>query len=201
MAVRPLPATLSAEIAKPVVRPFLAVHIAFPDPVWIWTGLGTIGFADAEWIGIGGVDTEGNPAGIGSIDTIGEGTDGSATGIKCTLVGIPPEYRDDLVDQAVRGVLFEIYVGALDETHQKVVAYKLLTKAKLDAYRIIDGGNDLSVEAIGESRMIDQRRPTIRRYTDAYQQAKYPGDRFFEYQGQMAEIPVLWGKASQDAVL
>lgn len=199
--IRALPAALEAEVAKPVVKPFLAVHIAFPDPVWIWTGLGEIKFADAEWIGIGGVDGDGNPVGIGSIDTIGEGTDGSATGIKVTLVGIPEEWRDHLEDQAVRGVGFEIYVGALNETYQQVQAYKLLTKAKLDGYQILDAGPDLSVIATGESRMIDQRRPAIKRYTDSYQQRKYPGDRFFEYMPQLPSVPILWAKARQDAVL
>ena len=200
--IRPLDPALSAEIAKPVVRPFMAINIAFPDPVYIWTGLGTISFADYdEWIGIGGVNASGKPVAIGSIDTIGEGTDGSATGIKCTLVGIPPEHRDHLVDQALRGCIWQVYVGALNETYQYVQAYKLLTKAKLDTFQIVDNGNDLSCIVTGESRMIDQRRPAIKRYSDNYQQAKYPGDRFFEYMPKMVDIPVLWAKANQDSTL
>lgn len=198
--VRPLDPALSAEIAKDVVKPFFAVSIALPDPVFIWTGTGGIEFAGEDWIGIGGVDSAGNAVAIGALETIGEGTDGSATGVKVTLVGIPSEHREHLEQQAVRGAEFRVYIGALNETRQIVQAYKLLTKAKLDSYQIVDGA-DLSVIVTGESRMLDQRRPSIKRYTDAAQQRKYPGDRFFEYMPQLPSIPILWAKAKQDAVL
>lgn len=198
--VRPISPELQAEIEKDVVRPFFAVGIEFPDPVFIWTGIGDVSFAGEEWIGIGGVDGDGNAACIGSLDTIGEGTDGSATGIKVTIVGISPEHREHLEAQALRGSQFRVYFGALNETRQIVQAYKLLTRARLDSYQIVDG-DTLSVIVTGESRMIDQRRPAIKRYTDAYQQRKYPGDRFFEYMPQLPSIPILWAKARQDAVL
>ncbi len=198
--VRPISPELQTEIEKDVVKPFFAVGIAFPDPVFIWTGLGTINFDGEEWTGIGGVDAGGNPVCIGSLDAIGEGTDGSATGVKVTLVGIPSAYREDLEAQAVRGSIFRVYIGTLNETRQIVQAYKLLTRATLDTYQIVDG-IDLSVIVTGESRMIDQRRPAVKRYTDSYQQRKYPGDRFFEYMPQLPSIPILWAKAKQDAVL
>lgn len=194
--VRQLPPELQTAIEKDVVRPFFAVSIDLPDPVFIWTGSGEISFADEDWVGIGSKDGEC----IGSLESIGEGTDGSATGVKVTLVGIPSEHREHIEDQAVRGAEFRVYIGALNETRQIVQAYKLLTKAKLDSYQIVDG-IDLSVIVTGESRMLDQRRPSIKRYTDAAQQKKYPGDRFFEYMPQLPSIPILWAKAKQDAVL
>ena len=122
---------------------------------------------------------------------------GPQPGSKPPWSGVPLEWRDHLVDQAVRGVDFLTYYGALNETWQQVIGFQLLERARLDTYQIVDNGTDLSVVVTGESRMIDQRRPTIKRYTDAYQQARYPGDRFFEYQAQMAEVPVLWAKANQ----
>ena len=198
--VRKLDPVLETEIARDVVKPFFAVSIALPDPVFLWTGVGGISFEGEDWVGIGGVDAGGNPVAIGALDTIGEGTEGSATGIKVTLVGIPPEHREHVERQAVRGAEFRVYLGALNETRQLVQATKLLTRAKLDSYQIIDG-EDLSVVVTGESRMLDQRRPAIKRYTDAAQQRKYPGDRFFEYMPQLPSIPILWAKAKQDAVL
>lgn len=185
---RDLPAGLKTAIAERVVRPFLAVHIDFPDPVFAWTGRGTIRFNDEEWTGVHGV---------AAIDTIGEDTDGSATGVKATLLEVPENFRDDIADQAVRGCLYELYVGALDETFQQVVGYKLLWKGRLGSYEIVDGGETLTVTAGGESRQIDQRRPTIKRFTDERQQRMYPGDRFFEYLPRMTEIPMIWAKANQ----
>jgi hypothetical protein len=152
-------------------------RIELPDPVYAWTGIGTLIFDDADgasrtWQGAGG---------IGAVDTIGEATDGSATGVKGTLFEVPSEFRDDIERQAVRGVIMELYVGTLNETYQQVDATVLLWKGRLDQYKITDGGATLSVEITGESRAIDQRRPAIKRFTDEYQQRKHPGDLFFQY--------------------
>lgn len=195
---RDLPTDLSDAISQQVVRPFLAVRIEFPDPVYAWTGQGIITFDDSNgtsraWTGAGGV---------GAIDTIGEATDGSATGVKVSLFEVPAEFREDIADQAVRGALFEVYVGAIelgDDWHS-VVATKLIWRGRLDDYRIIDVGTSITVEASGESRAIDQRRPAIKRFTNEYQQRKSPGDRFFEYVPQMQEVSILWAKAEEKAV-
>lgn len=195
---RDLPADLSEEIAKPALRPFLAVRIELPDPVYAWTGIGTITFDDSsnvsrEWIGA---------AGLGAIEAIGESTDGSATGIKVTLFEAPTDFRDDIADQAVRGVLLEVYVGALEtgDDWSAVKATKMVWRGRVDDYVITDSGTSIGVEISGESRAIDQRRPAIKRFTDEYQQRKHPGDLFFQYVPQMAEIPILWAAAEQTSV-
>ena len=192
---RDIPAGLEAAIDAPVVRPFLAVRIETPDPVYVWTGRGTLIFDDADgdshsWTGAGDV---------GAIDTIGEATDGSAVGIKVSLLRVPAELADDVADQAVRGVVFEVYLGTLNETFQQVDAVALIWKGRLDDYKITDGGDTLSVEVSGESRSIDQRRPAIKRFTDEYQQRKHPGDTFFEYVPRMTEVAILWAQGEQNA--
>jgi hypothetical protein len=183
---------LAAEIEKRVIRPFFALYIGFPDPIYAWTGIGTIVFNGASWLG---------SEGIASIDTVGESTDGSATGVKAVLYRIPSELADHLADQAVRGVPYDLYVGALDETFQTVVGYKLAWRGTLQGYQIDDGGETLTVTASGESRMRDQRRPAVKRFSDEYQQRKYPGDRFFEYVNKLPEVSILWAKAKQSSVL
>jgi hypothetical protein len=190
---RDIPPPLAAAIDEPVVRPFLAVRVELPDPVYAWTGLGNLIFNDADgvtrtWQGAGG---------IGAIDTVGEATDGTATGIKVSLLEVPSEFRNDIARQATRGVIMELYVGTLNETYQLVEASVLIWKGRLDQYKITDGGNTLTVEITGESRAIDQRRPSIKRFTDEYQQRKHPGDLFFQYVPQMTEVSILWAKAEQ----
>lgn len=190
---RDLPAELQAAIEEPVVRPFLAIRIELPDPVTVWTGVGTLLFDDAdgserEWQGAGGV---------GSIDTVGEDTNGSATGVKVSLNCVPAELRDDIADQAERGSLFEVYAGALNETFQEIVAVKLIWKGTVNEYKITDAGTSLAVEITGESRAIDQRRPAIRRFTHEAQQRRSPGDMVFEYLPRMSEVQVIWGKQEQ----
>lgn len=191
MSDRDLPSELSEEIVKPALRPFLAIHIDLPDPVFAFTGKGTITVGTDQYLGI---------EGVASIDAVTESIDGSATGSKAMLHRIPSEFRDDLADQAVRGSLYEIIIGVFDEAYQSVKAFKTIWKGTLQSYEIIDGGDDLSVTVGGESRSIDQRRPAIKRFTDEYQQRKYAGDVFFEYVPQMAETPILWAQARQDSL-
>lgn len=190
---RDLPAELETAIDQPVVRPFFALRIELPDPVYVWTGRGTLAFDDAdgnarEWTGA---------AEIGALDTIGEDADGSATGMKATLFEAPAEFRDDIADQATRGARFEVYVGTLNQTYQQVEAVRLVWKGRVDDYKITDAGDTITVEVMGESRAIDQRRPSIKRFTDEYQQRRHPGDLFFAYVSAMAEIPILWAQAEQ----
>ena len=190
---RDLPAELEDALAQPVVRPFLAVRIELPDPVYAFTGVGMLTFDDADgnthdWIGAGEV---------AAIDTIGESTDGSATGVKVSLLQVPAEFREDVAQQATRGAVFEVYIGALDESYGQVIATKLIWKGRVAEYKITDSGTSIAVEVSGESRAIDKRRPAIKRFTDEYQQRKHPGDRFFEYVPQMAEVSILWAQAEQ----
>lgn len=192
MSIRDLSPDLADEFDKRELRPFIGVHIDLPDPVFAVTGNATIRYAGEEWTAIGG---------LGSIDTIGEGTDGSAVGVKATLYSVPAEFRDDIADQAVRGCLYELYVGALDPLYREVLGFKQLWKGRLDTYDITDAGETITVSAGGESRMRDQRRPTIKRFTDWWQQRKSPGDVVFQYAARMVEVPILWAKARQDAVL
>lgn len=191
-SLRDLDPALQGEIAKPELRPFLGVHIDLPDPVFAVTGNATIRFDNEEWTAIGG---------IGQIDTVGEDTDGSSVGVKATLFEVPSEFRDDVADQATRGCLYELYVGALNWTYQEVIGFKKIWIGRLDTYDIVDGGATITVTAGGESRQIDQRRPAIKRFTDWWQQRKYPGDLAFQYVAAMASVPILWAKGKQDAVL
>lgn len=192
---RTLPSALEDAIDEPVVRPFYALRIEFPDPLYAWTGSGTLIFPDADGLSH---DWQGTGT-LGALDTVGESTDGSATGLRATLFDIPSEFASDIADQAVRGCLFEFYLGTLNETYQQVEDVVLVWKGRLDDYRITDAGSTLSVEVVGESRSIDQRRPAIKRFTDEWQQRKYPGDKFFEYVPQMTEVSILWAKASQSS--
>lgn len=192
MSIRDLAPPLAEEFARDELRPFLGVHIDLPDPVFAVTGNATISYAGETWHAIGG---------LGSIDTIGEGTDGSAVGVKASLYQVPSEFRDNVADQAVRGCLYELYVGALDTAYHEVLGFKQIWKGRLDTYDITDAGETITVSAGGESRMRDQRRPAIKRFTDWWQQRRFSGDLVFQYAARMVEVPILWARAKQDSVL
>lgn len=182
---------LSAAVEEPVVRPFLALRVETPDPVYAFTGQGSMVFADADgadrtWVGAGDV---------GAIDSVGEASDGSAQGIKATLFKVPGEFRDDIAKQAVPGVKVDVGIGVFDVTYQRLEGFVWLNRYKLDDFKIMDGGSTLSVQISGENRSIDQKRPAIKRSTDEYQQRQHPGDLFFQFVSQMTEVSILWAKA------
>ena len=186
---RDLPEALESEIAKAGLRPFVALHIDFPDPVRAFTGKGRFPYAGHEWQGI---------EGIGQISAIEQGIDGAAKGYRASLYKVPAEYEGDIADQAVRHCLFEIYLGVFDPRFSSVLALQRLWKGSLQGFEVVDSGADLSVTVTGETRSINQRRPAIKTFTDEWQQRKYAGDRVFEYAARMAEVPIVWAKAKQD---
>lgn len=185
---RNLPPALADEVEKSSLRPFLALYIALPDPVRVFTGVGEINLNGQTYIG---------GAGIGSLEMIQESTDGSATGVKASLFEVPADLAGDISANAKQGVAMEVYCGAFDESFQGIVGVQMIWRGRLDTFEVTDSGTSLSVTINGESRMRDQRRPSVKRFTDEYQQRKYPGDKFFQYVAQMAEVPVLWAKADQ----
>ena len=57
----------------------------------------------------------------------------------------------------------------------------------------IEVGEKATITLTGESRLIDFFRPRISRYTDAEQQALYPGDLGLQYVNDLQEASVPWG--------
>ena len=54
---------------------------------------------------------------------------------------------------------------------------------------VVDGAEP-RISLTCESRLVDLERAEVRRYTDADQQAEYPGDRFFEFVPALQEAEI-----------
>jgi hypothetical protein len=54
-------------------------------------------------------------------------------------------------------------------------------------------GNPSTIQLDLNSRGVDWKNSRNSRYTDADQQARHPGDKFFEFVSQMAEKEIFWG--------
>lgn len=178
-------ASLVAEIVKPVLYPFFALHVDLPDPVYAWSGIGTITFEGHEWLGVGAFGS------FGALEEVGDGTAGQ---MSFTLSGIEPSFYEYLIEQPYRNALSELWVGALNESMTQVIAGpEMLFRGRLVASDLTDG-DQLAIQITVERSSRDQTRQRVRRYTDAEQQRRYPGDKFFEYQAQMQSVQVLWGR-------
>lgn len=177
---------LATEITQPVLRPFWALHLALPDVVRCWTGVGTLTFLGQQWDGIGS---------FGGISGLSEGSDGTANKISFSLSGVDQTFYQYLVEQPYRGARIELYCGALDEAYQQVVAVKTdpIYAGSLTEVTLTDG-EAIQIDISCERASRDQMRQRVRRYTNEEQQRLHPGDMFFEYQAQMQSVQVIWGK-------
>jgi len=177
---------LASEVAKPVLNPFYAVSFALPTPIYVWSMVGTLLFGGNAYEGVGS---------FGTIGAIAESSDGSAVGMTVSLSGIEHSLADEVLNQPYRGVAMMIYLGAVAADFCTVTAPPaLIWRGKIDTVTLTDGAS-LMITITGESRMRDQGRPRVRRYTNQEQQERYPGDRFFEFLPSLAEINMVWGKA------
>ena len=59
----------------------------------------------------------------------------------------------------------------------------------MDTMQVVDGAEP-RISLTCESRLVDLERAEVRRYTDADQQAEYPGDRFFEFVPALQEAEI-----------
>ena len=182
---RDISSDLINEVAKEVLYPFFALHIDLPDPVYAWSGVGTLTFEGHDWLGVGSF------GGFGSLE---EMSDGTASQMSFSLSGIETSFYEYLIEQPFRNALAELWIGALDETMTRVTAGpSMIYRGRLVAADLTDG-DQITIQVTVERSSRDQTRQRVRRYTDAEQQRRYPGDKFFEYQAQMQSVQVLWGR-------
>ncbi|AWV21498.1 Transcriptional regulator, LacI family [Roseomonas mucosa] len=79
-------------------------------------------------------------------------------------------------------------VGEIEETTE-IRAVRLTLALSPVPQAVVDGAEP-RVSLTCEGRLVDLERAEVRRYTDADQQAEYPGDRFFEFVPALQEAQI-----------
>lgn len=72
----------------------------------------------------------------------------------------------------------------------------LIALGKMDV-STIDQGQTLTVIITAESRFAAWNRPIVRRYTNAEQTTRFPGDKGLEFIDQAAQKEIFWGRKTQ----
>ena len=166
--------------AKPIV--FAKLEFDSGD-VRVWSGVGDIPFEGEIYSGLGD---------LGKISPIEEGIEQRAFGISLTLSGIPPSAISLALDEDVQGRDAQVWLGFLDDDYALIADPVLMFRGRMDTMGIKLGDQGL-VTVTAESRLVDWDRPQIRRYTDASQRERFPGDRGFEFVNQAVEREINWG--------
>jgi hypothetical protein len=183
--VRAISAPLQAALAGPVVVLVQLVRIDFPG--------GTVALNSSNRnFTVGGVEYRG-AYGMGSITPVVD-QPGEIQGLQLEMNRVDSAFISVALDEAdqVQGTPITISTLILDpDTHQQLgVVTDWVGYA--DKMAISEDGERASVSISAEGRAVDLLRGNPSTYTDADQQALYPGDRAFELVADQSDKPVIW---------
>lgn len=144
-----------------------------------------IEFDGATYVGVGG---------LGGIGEIGEGSEIRSYGVSLRLSGIPLDYARQVLAQDGQGRPGRIWLGVLDpDSHAAFGQPVLVYQGRIDVTDI-ELGASIAVTVTLESRLIDWERARHYLYTDADQQAAFPGDLGLEFVAGVADMEITWGR-------
>ena len=172
----------AAAATAPVATPVVLVELDFASgPIRAWTGLGPLHWAGVTYEGMGT---------IGAVSDIEETAELRAVRITLTLSPVPQEVVDiALAEQSFRLRPARLWGALLDAEGAFVADPFPLWAGLMDTMQVVDGAEP-RISLTCESRLVDLERAEVRRYTDADQQAEYPGDRFFEFVPALQEAEI-----------
>lgn len=173
----------SASVILPVY--FVALNFGSGN-VFLHTQLGTISWGGNDYIGTGGI------SGISPVD---EDTDLARSTLQLTLFGLPDNIISIVLNESFQGRTATIYFGYLNlTTHILVDNPFIVFRGRMDTASV-EQGETCSVSLTVESRFAAWDRPLVRRYNNADQQSRFPGDRGLEFVEQTTEKQIVWGQA------
>ena len=172
----------AAAATAAVATPVILVDLDFTSgPFRAWTGLGPLDWAGLTFEGVGS---------LGAVGDVEETTELRAVRLTLTLSPVPQEVVDIALAERSFRLRTALLWGALLDAQGAFVADPFpLWAGLMDTMAVVDGAEP-RVSLSCESRLVDLERAEVRRYTDADQQAEYPGDRFFEFVPALEEAEI-----------
>src|SRR5690606_17159231 len=89
-----------------------------------------------------------------------------------------------------------LWLGAMTEGGEIVADPIPIFAGRMDVMNIDEGSETSTIVMSAENQLIDLKRKDDLRYTDAAQQALYPGDRGLEFVAALQDRELIWGRAS-----
>jgi len=143
------------------------------------------------------VDWGGNTwsrAGMGSIDPIDDGS-AELPGLGFTMPGANQSDLARVLVEPVEGKTVRVYDALIDPDTHVVADTVLAWTGTLNVPAISDGPVAI-VSVTAEHRGVVALRPKPRRYNNAEQQRRYPGDTCFNFDPATDSGPIAWPKAT-----
>lgn len=182
---RSLTSAMLTAIADGVVRPHKLVVADFASGVTRFT---TAPY-DVIWDG----DTYTGLGHLLSVDTIEEREQLSTYGARLSLSAVPTDIVATAMTEHYQGRALAIYQALFDEDHQIIEDPMLPWSGFMDTMSIELGASAATVTLTGVHRLHDMDRARGGRYNDGDQQARFAGDRYFEFLEEMQNTNLHWG--------
>ena len=184
---RGLSAPNAAAAGERVARPVAFARLAFDSETLALTNAPfDVTWGGTTYVGVGH---------FGGIEAVEEGVELQAYRVRLTLNGIPTALVSVALGQHYQGRQANLSLGFLDDGHRLLDDPFTLFRGRMDTMTIALG-ETASIVLTVESRLADWERPRVRRYNNADQQQRHPGDRFFEFAEQTAERNIVWPAGS-----
>lgn len=195
------PETIKVKLGGGIVEAaFLVLFDFASSPMRVWNGPGVLDTNDGNaWSGLGE---------IGSVTGVEQAVAGTAPEMTFTVSGIDPEIAriamQDFASEA-RHRMARVYVQFFgtedpeDVDNQRCLdnPYVIRTGRMMKPSVVFNRGEDdepetAAVTVTAESRFTKRSRPRHSTYTDADQQARFPGDLGFQFVPSLLNKTVPW---------
>jgi len=207
---RDIPSDLSARLSDSVVHPFFAIELFFDtETLRFWSGIGELIYQEVTYTGSGNLIT---------VSNIDETSEVSARGARITLSALPSEMLSLVLSEPYQGRKCFIHFGllasgtvrmlqqdgdlVLQQNGSAIVVSDVdntdtvtqIFSGYIDQMNVDEGPDNSQITVAVENRLIDLQRPRTKRYTDASQKARFPGDNGFEFVESMQDKKFAWGR-------
>ena len=168
-------------------------HVALVQLVLFAFPSGDVALNNSTWDLTYGGKTYRGAYGLGSIGTIKDAP-GEIQGLRLEMDGGSSASVALALDGAdeVQGTPFTIRRALIETSTYTILDAPVEWAGTLDTMSLSEDGQTAVISVTAESKAVDLLRGNPSTYTDADQQALYPGDRAFEYVVAQADKPVVW---------
>jgi hypothetical protein len=177
-------ATITASQAS-LTHPVLFLKLEFDGgDVNMHTELGDLTFGGDTYTGVGI---------LGAVSSADEVSDLSLAQITVTLSGLPNDLVSIAFEQQYQGRLGTMFLGYLDLTTRTLVdTPAIIYRGIMDTMDFQQDASFSITLSIG-NRFSAWNNPQIRRYNNADQQSRYPGDKGLQFIEQSSNKTIIWG--------
>jgi hypothetical protein len=178
---------MSRGLTSPQLAAVAASHRVVVPALEMMFDSGALRLALCPWEIVAGIGTFQQTGDALNIEAIEESSSGMP-GLRFTMSGLNPDIITIATAEPYRGRLVRLYKAYLDsETHALVGTMRLQWVGRMRNIPITETNSTCTVTVDAENYDLALTRAMPRRWNDADQQRRFPGDRGCEYAAQMTE--------------